>query len=255
MPTFLVCVAIATASPEPKRPPSVIEPVTADVFVDWTELEVRVHATASAATVGRRSAIESYARNNVTKALDRALPQIPLTATVTLGDVTDDAGLTEPIAARQARWRVIEARYGTSGDVTLTATLSLASVVKPWVLARAVPAGPPPDDGGFTGVLIDARTIELTMAVAPRIVTESGDVVFDGELDAFSAVTRSPVRYVTAPDHPRATAVGPRPWRLLATAVQKEVDVVVADVDAAERARALPRLRTGEIVVVVRDRS
>ncbi|MEM6931847.1 MAG: hypothetical protein AAF602_33250 [Myxococcota bacterium] len=248
-PCLILGSATAQVAPEP-----VVRTLTDQVTVDWSTLEIEVHATATAQTVGSLRAVEELARLNVTKALERALPEVALTSTTRLGEILDDAVLGPPITSRQARWQVTEARYGTSGTVTLTASLSLSSVVKPWVLANAVtdapePSGAPP----FTGVLVDARAVAPRMAVAPRILTESGAIVFDGGLDEFSAVTRSPVRYVTAPE--AAHRLGDRPWRLLATGVSGGVDLVVADVDPQTIGRAASLVRTGEIVVAVRSRN
>ncbi|MEN0066849.1 MAG: hypothetical protein AAGA48_32250 [Myxococcota bacterium] len=236
-----------------KDPTAVVQSLTDEVTIDWTNLEVEVQATAQAPAVGSLRAIEELARQNIAKTLQRALPRVPLTATIALGAIQTDPVLDAPIAARQARWQVTEAQYATSGTVRLTASLSLASVVKPWVLANALPEATSAVDPPFTGVLVDARAVDVSMAVAPRIVTEDGEVLFDGRLDAFSAVTRAPVRYVASPAHRRADQAGERPWRLLATAVQSEVDLIVAEVDPAERASALQVLQSGEIIIVVRD--
>jgi len=234
------------------RAQSVVEPLTEQVTVDWTNLSVEVRGSAQSPTVGSLRTVEELARRNVTTALERALPRVPITATMTLGEVAADPALGPPIAARRARWEVTEARYTTSGEVTLIATLSLASVVKPWVLANTIDVEPDAD-APFTGVLVDARAIALTRAVAPRIVSDDGVVVFDGVMDAFSAVTRAPVRYVGSLDE-ALERVGSRPWRLLATGTQAGVDLVVADVDRATAEQAEALVRTGEIVVVVRDR-
>ncbi|MEO0605472.1 MAG: hypothetical protein AAF211_28835 [Myxococcota bacterium] len=232
-------------------PDPVVRALTDQVTVDWSTLHVEVRATATAQTVGSLRAVEELARRNVDKALEQALPNVALTSTTTLGEILDDAMLGPPIASRRARWQVTEARYGTTGSVTLTASLSLSSVVKPWVLANAVTEAPEPTGASpFTGILVDARAVAPHMAVAPRILTESGAIVFDGGLDEFSAVTRSPVRYVTAPE--AVPTLGDRPWRLLATGVSSRVDLVVADVDPQTIGRAASLVRTGEIVVVVR---
>ncbi len=242
------------AAAQPPHPGSVLQPLTDDVTIDWTALRVDIRAGARVQTVGSLRSVEDLARRNVERALERALPEVALTATTKLGDVLVDPHLGKPIAARRARWRVVEAQYATSGTITLTATVSLASISKPWVLANAVGDVPPEEELPFSGVLVDARAIDVTMAVAPRIITEGGLVVFDGGLDAFSAVTRSPVRYVASPDHPLAASVGDRPWRLLATGTSSGVDLVVAEVEAAAVAKAGPVIRRGEIVVVVAHR-
>lgn len=239
---------VAAASPPDD---AIVQPLTEGVTIDWTALELQIRASESAPQA-KLEAIEERARRKIAHALARALPDVPLTATQTLGDVLDAPEVGPPIQARSARWQVIEARYAASGEVMLTASVSLASIVKPWVLDQATPAVDAPEPSPFTGILVDARAADVTPAVAPRIVTEGGQVVFDGSIDAFSAVTRAPVRYVPSTDHPHYAALGPQPWRLLVTAVQGGVDLVVANVPDEERRQAAPVIRTGEIIIVVR---
>ena len=114
--------------------------------------------------------------------------------------------------------------------------------------------GPP--TGPITGLLVDARGLELLPAVCPNLRTSAGLSLYSAEAVTPAAIAqRPPVIYVTDPANPAAVArVGEQPLILRATGVRDGVDLLISDADSntlRDRASEAPFLLHANVVIVV----
>lgn len=124
---------------------------------------------------------------------------------------------------------------------------------QPWPEHREVPPGislVPIEDGkvpGYTGVLIDARGLELNPALFPRIVNEDGKVVYGPEffLPTYAA-ERGAVSYYNSISAALADdRLGYNPLRITAQRVEgnNSTTIVIANSDARKLHGSLENLR------------
>jgi hypothetical protein len=255
---------LATASAETPEPAPVAAPAPADVrqrlsdgvAINWTTLELEVTERAQGYGVSKKwSAIEQQARQLVGPGILSGARSIPVTPELGYDDLEQDPKLGEPLRSRTERWGVSEARYYSSGAVELVGVLSLRDLLKPWTLAVA--KEPPPPGGEqppYTGVVVDARGTGFQPAFAPQIVSDTGEVLYDGFLWEEEAIDRAPVLYVADPTHPLvADRVGAEPLSVKAGSATGSRAHLVHE-DAVRFKTAMQRARVmgeGKVVVVV----
>lgn len=237
--------------------PDVIEQVGEGVTVNWTTLTVEVSGQGRSSRVGRVNPVEELARREVDAALRQSIGRLRVAPDLSLNAVMSDDRIGASVRARAARWVVHEATYGTSGRVTLRASLELHDVLKPWLLklARAAPVASAdtatPPDVSHSGVLIDARGTRARPAYAPRIVSGSGEVLSGSVFDPVRAAAVAPARFLSDPAHPAAVgAVGRDPLILVVAGVEG-AEFRLAPITVEELSEARLLLRQRPVVVLV----
>lgn len=235
--------------------PDVVEEVRAGVSVNWTRLVVHADAGARGYGVGNtQQAVEQDVRAALGPAVLQGAREVRLDNRNAIGDLEVlDRPVWEQVRSRFDGWTVVEARYYTSGKVELTAELSLQELLKPWSLQRAV-AAPDGRQPSYTGLLVDARGLPSTPAIAPRLIDADGRVLWDPQLWEAEALQVLPVAYVPDPAHPVATErVGTDPLIVVAERARGADLVLTADDTTRFRTglRGARILGEGRVVVVV----
>jgi hypothetical protein len=250
LPTALLAVAHAE---DPAALADVREVLGHGVHIDWTTLTLDVWTD----TVGRPTqtiqAVEQLGRRSVDVAYQQNVGFVRVTSVALLAQLVTDAQLGAAVQTRLPRWTVTEANYGTSGRLTLSATLSLQDLLQPWSMQIAkAGSAPPADPGGPTGLLVEARGTAARPAFCPRLLDESGRLLYGGELYEEQAVTYAPYVFVPDPAHPAAALAGSAPVWVKATRREGESDLVL-DAEGAARVAELAEslLGRGPVVVVV----
>ena len=239
--------------PAPHDPPTVRREIARGVWVDWTDLAIEVTTRARGHGPQDAEAAEQQARREVDAAIRQAASRVPLTGALTVGAIGDDR-VRPAVQSRLSRWEVTEGRYGSAGEVVLTAALSLQELLKPYTLAEARP-GPaqaehPPE---WTGLVIDARGASVVPCWAPRLVTEDGDALLVVRMWEDEAVNVAPLVYVSDPAHPAAARAGDHPLFVRASDARGG-DVVLSGAELARFHAELADARVlgeGRVVVVV----
>lgn len=248
----------SAAAPElapapPSEVPNVEEVVGPGVRVDWSLLTLEVWTD----TVGRPTqtleAVEQLGRREVDVAFQQSVGRVRVTSSSLLGQLVADPRLGAAVQSRLPRWNVTEAVYGTSGRVSLSASLSLQDLLQPWTLQIAkAGSAPPVDPADPTGLLVDARGTGARPAFCPRLLDPDRRPLYAGELYEEQAVTLAPFLFVPDPAHPLAALAGASPVWVRAIEREGESDLVV---DAAGAARIAELSDTllgrGRVVVVV----
>jgi hypothetical protein len=225
--------------------------------VDWTalRLEVRADGDPSAAAGGDISAVEDDARHLLGPRFLSLARKVPWDAARTVGDLLDaQDAVADSVDGNLALWEVREARYHSGGAVELDAALALHAWLRPAAVAmargreRAAGAGP-------TGLLIDARGVEVAPVVAPALLSADGRALYDGaSLTTLAATQRLPAVWVRDPADPAAVLrVGASPLVVRPQSVRDGALVLTA-ADAArldEATVSADLLLRGAVAVVV----
>jgi hypothetical protein len=239
-------------------------PVTSqagEATVDWTHMRLTMAEQAQPApgSHAELQVVEQQARGRLGPRVLEAAGQVRLDHETTAGDlIASRSSLGEHLGQESSSWHVSEARYHSSGRVEITAELDLATWLRPVAYAGAHSGDPPQGERSrFTGILVDARGLDAEGALAPRLLSAEGDVLFSVErVHEAVARKRSIVQYVSDPADPLAYGrAGDNPLLLRALDVRDDVDLVLT-VDDTTRLRTVSRdayLLTEALVVLVLD--
>lgn len=244
MRTLLLALVLGGLAAEPVR-----RPVSGAASVNWTEgrLEIVARAEPVSGSTDPR-ALEQAAIRDVAALVEGALDAVPVDPAQRLGSVP---GLPVDRAARS--WRVVETRYFASGPVEVVGGVPLSDVLAPWNTGRAetVPETPLPDKA--SGLVVDARGLDVTPVWSPRIEGPGGEVLYDGVLWSHLAWETAPVVWVDDPATAAAGIAGDTP--VLALASEGGWGRVVLGPDDADAVRSTfvgtSAHRSGTVVIVV----
>jgi hypothetical protein len=232
--------------------------------VDWTAgvLIAEISMVQNTVIWQDTRATEKDGRRKLQARLQEQALQLPISGGIVASDIVSEwekigEAMTDGLADGMGHWRVVETRYFTSGRVELVGELSLTEWLRPY--ASVVASGPPDapnEEMNSSGIVIDARHLDLDPSYAPRLLDEKGRIVFD--LSALSkqvASNKMPVLWVQdAADVDVIKRVGNSPALMIAENVERDHDVVLTSRDAA-RFRLLgggtSLLQSAPIVIVV----
>jgi len=215
--------------------------------LDWTRAVLTVEAAAvpHAVNGGSLKATEQEARLKLVatvKSLAREIPVDSGRRCIDLMAEGDAAGsaLEDGLQEGRGHWRVVETRYHSSGRVELVAELSLVEWIRPALVGAGLGLEPTAHPGTSTGVLVDARSLEIQPVFAPRLLAPDGQVLYEvGSLSASRSMSRAPVLWIRDPVAPGlAKRVGGSPLVVVADRVERGSDLVLSPRDAA-RMRAI----------------
>ncbi len=211
--------ALSAFAQELADPAHVRREISGGVWVDWTDLAIEVTTDARGHGTQDIEAVEQQARREVDAAMGQGARRVLLNRQTTVGDLEEDQRLWQALASRLSRWEIEEGRYTDEGEVTLTATLDLQDLLKPYTLSQARPA-PVADAraGAWTGLVIDARGTGLEPCWAPAVVTAEAREVMVVRMWEDDAVNSAPLVYVSDPAHPFAARAGLHPLFVRAAA-------------------------------------
>src|SRR6266849_475688 len=142
--------------------------------IDWQELTLRATGSGppdfTAVTAAQARAVRS---------LERGLKSVKLTQTQKLGDLIEQPEIGDKVRQLIGKYRITAKRYFSDHGLELDVELPLppiADLVLP-------PGSPPPRAGGAapnqsSGLIVDARGLDLTPALAPRLLDEQGKEVY-----------------------------------------------------------------------------
>lgn len=233
--------------------------------VDWSKGVLRVEVSLIQNTAFWRDirATEKDARRKLQGRIQDQALGLPLTSELTVSEAVstwEDVGeaLMIGLADGMGHWQVVETHYYTSGKVGLVGELNLVEWLRPFSSRIAsAPPDSPSDTMKSSGIVVDARHLDLDPSFAPRLLDADGGVVYELQhLSKEEASVRMPVLWVTDPaDIAVVERVGETPALMVAQAVADDHDLVLTSRDAA-RLRVLSAgtslLQRAPVVVVVR---
>lgn len=236
----------------------VVEPV-GEGTINWTTLELLAGARGrpTSGAMLNLETLEDDARGRLGPTMLELARKVRVDSTRTVGDLlAADDEIAVRIDDNLSLWEVYEVRYFTSGSVEIEGALPLQGLLRP-ALVRAAGGKEreSPPTGSTSGLVVDARGLAVSPAVAPRILGPDGVLYGLEVLTEASASSRSPVVYVTDPaDVAASRRAGAQPVFVRAAEVVDGTDLRLGAEDAArvvEKASAAPFLLHGNVVIVV----
>ncbi|MEE2749922.1 MAG: hypothetical protein VX519_00705 [Myxococcota bacterium] len=211
--------------------------------INWTQGVLYVRASAVPGPSGAEDfkTTEQAARHKLVATLQSLGKQVRVESDRLCIDLMANAdassrALEEGLKEGRGHWRVVETRYHASGRVELEAELSLVEWIRPALVGsgegeREAAANP----GRSSGLLVDARGLDVDPVFAPRLVSHTGEVLYDfGALSASRSVGRAPAMWVDDPvTGGLAKRVGASPLVLLADGLTRKGDLILSKRDSA----------------------
>jgi hypothetical protein len=167
-----------------------------------------------------------------------------------------DSGLKAKVEGIVRGFKVIGSpRYFSDGGVEMDVEVPLDGVLADVLLPKEEPKAVP--EGGKlagTGLVVNAKGLKFSHALAPRILDEKGQEIYGASLLTDDAKrTNGVAAYVKELDAAKSSLrVGKEPMVLKATKAQGS-DIVISDADAATLRNANKKFLTEGRVVIVTD--
>jgi hypothetical protein len=209
--------------------------------VNWTDGVVLSRDSATGSTRrGAGVATSQAAIQAARQGLLMAFRQVRLDASQMFGQAVSQAeARRQEVEALVAQAAVVETRYLSGGTVETAVQLPFAGRLTALFLpasSTVTPDGEPRSEAVHTGVVIDARGLDIQPALFPRIVDERGQTLYTPEsVDTEAAVQQGYVAYAKAFDQAPAQArIGEHPLvlRALRVAGETRVDLVLSEAEA-----------------------
>ena len=267
---LLLSVAIAGATDPGPPAAAFIQPVGA-AQIDWTEAVV--HATGIRAPEGHSGSSHARAlaaaQQQARAELVNALMAVQVDARLNIGGVAEaNKAMAAPLRDMVAAAPVVKQAFLSDGTAAVTVALPLSGGLSQLILPADVrqvqpiqpvgsSAATPPAGGAYSGLVVDARGIDLRPAMVLTIRDESGAEVFGPAFVSREfAVQWGVCRYVSDLDAARRwPRIGDRPMvvKALRSAGPNRTELIISHTDAASLLSAsthLVFLRTCRVVVV-----
>jgi hypothetical protein len=260
-PVFMSLLLIAAGPEKPAARPDAGSPSTVRAgSVDWQEQVLK--ATGSGAPDMRslspaqaRLGAENAAKLDALRNLLAQAKGIRITADKTVGEAMARDEVKGRVEGVVKGYRIVKKRYYSDQGVEMDVEVPLAGIAQAVAgPSEGPPAGDPSRPGGSraTGVVIDARGLGLQPALAPRLLDESGKVLYSA--DSLSDATRkesAPARYFkTLELATKAAPMGTSPL-LIKASKAKGSDLVLGAADARQLADLPPAvLAEGRVGIV-----
>ncbi|MBI9082584.1 MAG: hypothetical protein JEZ11_03240 [Desulfobacterales bacterium] len=165
---------------------------------------------------------------------------------------TDNARVMSRIQAYVRHGKVCNAKFYADGGVDVVVKLPLSGAYAvsqmPAAGSREATAASP-----YTSVIVDASALPFAPALAPRLLSEAGTVLFDeSRLSPEVIKQRGAVTFVSAPEEIDADLAGNNPLRARAVTLgtQSPSDLVLNAAAAGELAGGPSFLGQGRVVIV-----
>lgn len=255
--TAFALVALAAASPAMAQ--AVSQEVPGHGQINWTDKTITVTgsgapdlkaANVAVARLGAERAAKLDAFRNILEAVKGVRVSGTQTAEQAMASSPQVKSKVEGVIRA---FKVLDTKYYSDGGVDLVVQVPLDGVTDALV-ADAGTAAKPGGAASNSGVIINAKGIEVTPGLAPRILDEKGAEVFAAKHVSKEALQSGGVcGYNTSLDAAKRDArVGDKPLvvRALRPAEKGSADLVISDADAAKLAALGPALAKGSVVIV-----
>src|SRR5215813_15183896 len=255
----LLTLSLLAAEPAKADPPKT-DPAKREGSVDWQGQVIK--ATGSGAPDMRslspaqaRLGAEKAAQLDALRNLITQAKGIHISSDKTVGEAMAKDEVKGRVEGAVKGFKVVKKRYYSDQGVEMDVEVPLAGIATAVAApAEGTPAADPSRPGGSraTGVVIDARGLGLQPALAPRLLDDSGKVLYSS--DSLSDSTRkesAPARYFkTLELATKAAPMGTSPL-LLKASKAKGSDLVLGPAEARQLADLPPAvLAEGRVGIV-----
>lgn len=236
---------------EPRVAPPVLTTLSEGVEVDWTQSLIRVRTSVAGEGISPRQLlkVEQQASMSAEETMAYWAGKVPLGRNRMLGDVRTDIAEVLP-----GEVRVASTRYDLdSGSVVVELVVDLVTLAGPWLRATAETMPIQTEEAGASGVVLDARGLDIRPSLAPQIVDAEGTVIWGGQVWSNLQKAVPPVRWATDPTDHAVRVAGNVP-ELFIVAGATDTTLVLSAEDARRFRRAMDGrapLGSGAVAIVV----
>jgi hypothetical protein len=222
--------------------------------INWTKMRLQGVGTLPLSEAESYSKQEVQALSLANEALLDSFSYFYLDAETQIEDTyKDDAKTKRYIQDNTRRYQVAETTYQTSEKVDVSVFLELHTLLRPVILSQTTIKDNPPIPSNYTGIVIDARSIDFKPIFFPTINKGTQEWLLASYFSEDSAKTKLPFIYSNTAAHPSVIKrVGKKPAIYQVESGYKDTiqlnEVNAPELSAAE-AKAL--LANGTVVILL----
>lgn len=215
--------------------------------VDWSSQVIRAKGIAVPGGAGGRAGLIRAAELDALRQILETVKGMRLSSETLVENymLSNDVIRTRVEGVVRNFRRVGDPVYMSDGSIEVTVEMNLRGtgqlfdVLMPTPVGAApYPVSPQAPAGNYTGLLVDARGLGLRPAIAPRILSDNGEVVYGSKIvDRTWAVEQGMVGYARDPDAARGDErIAPNPMFIKAVRATgaNRTDIVISDQDAGK---------------------
>ncbi|MBC7795206.1 MAG: hypothetical protein H7Z43_15990 [Clostridia bacterium] len=231
--------------------------------IDWTNKTVTATGSGApdlkAANVAvARLGAERAAKMDALRNIMETVKGVRISSTQTAGAAMDSSPeLKAKVEGVAKNFKVVDTKYYSDGGVDLVVQMPIDGVLVETFVPQvnAPTATAPSADTAVSGVIVNAKGLKVTPALAPRLIDEGGKELYGPDTIAHDALLqRGVASYTKSLDQAMrdAKVAGGKPLVLKATRVAAAggSDVVLSADDAAKLAGARGALDAGRVIIV-----
>ncbi|MGI5865409.1 MAG: hypothetical protein ACOX6T_25595 [Myxococcales bacterium] len=187
------------------------------------------------ARIGAEKAAEMDALRNILQAIQG----VQLNSETRVGEALSSNGTLKSKVEGTARgFRRVDTRYFSDGGVEIDVEMSIEELLADLLPRQAAPqkvAIPSKGELQSTGLVVDARSLKAAPALAPRLLDESGKVVYEAAYVTQEALKANGIAgYLKSLEDAKQSArVGTKPMLVKALRLAGASDLVISDADAS----------------------
>ncbi len=228
--------------------------------IDWTHTQLIVESSGGQNTGAWTDSklVEQTAVSQLELRVEQSAMALPFDEERRAEDLAQDPSLGTALEEGLASWTIRETRYYSSGRVELEAQVDLQDWLRPVLVAEALgDPDAPTQPTEVSGVVVDARGLDLKPALAPKLLAPGNQEVLysSASLTKETAAVAVPVIWVTDASDPEAIErAGDHPAFFDVEAVRGNTELILRAEDAAQLrtlAANTDLLRTARVVVVI----
>ena len=227
--------------------------------INWTDNTITATGTgapdlkAPNAAVARLGA-ERVARMDALRNILEAVKGAKISGTTSAGGaLASSPQLSAKVQGAVSRFKVLDTKYYSDGGVDIIVQVPLSGVTD--LLLEDAGSKVASGKSDYTGLIINAKGLPITPALAPRLLNESGEELYTASFVAKRAIReRGVVRYTKSLDQAMKDArVAGKPLILKAKRLSEKgsADLVLENADATKLATLGSILGEAKVIIVI----
>ncbi|MEL6340411.1 MAG: LPP20 family lipoprotein [Myxococcota bacterium] len=229
--------------------------------INWTEKTVTVTGSGAPSLKAPNVAVarlnaERAAKLDALRNIVEAVKGVRVSGTKSAGDaMKDSAKVQSEVEGIVKKFKVLDTKYFSDGGVDVIVQVDLDGVLTETLVPDAgtsVKSAPPSPD--VTGIVVNAQGVNLTPAIAPEIVDESGTRLYHaGAVDREAVMKHGVISYnKSLASAMKDSRVGSKPLviRALKADGAGGSNLIISSADAGKLAQANHALAMGKVIIV-----
>ncbi len=225
--------------------------------INWTDKTITVTGSGAPSLKAPNVAVarlnaERAAKMDALRNIVEAVKSVRVTGNRSAGDAMEAGSVQTEVEGIVRGFTVLDTKYYSDGGVDVIVQVNIDGVLTEALVPEAGKAVKKSSTKDVTGVVVNAKGVNVTPAIAPVIFDESGKRLYYPEaIDKVAMKDHGAVSYNKSLDKAMKDArVGSKPLVVKAIKVEDGSNLVVSSSDAAKLLNAGGAMALGKVIIV-----